>query len=479
MIGKVEGKLWQMLKSKEVSLIMICDKEGNILWYRGRKVSGSSIDECGAFSKSAIKKLSGVRGNEDFDKNLGSLDNGLSDSSEFRDLNTNIILPINENFLLYIESGTKKFFEEVDIAVFRMMGELLNDIISDNKKKGYDTDGLIGSSKETQKLREAVEKYSLEEEPVLIIGETGVGKSYVAELIHKYSGRRGRFVVAEITSINENLFESIMFGHKKGSFTDAYADKKGLVQEAEGGTLFIDEIAEVPVSVQAKLLRFIDTEKYRVLGEFFERDADVRIISATNKDLQKAIECGEFREDLYYRLQVLGIEIPPIRDRQEDIKAFVHALGKKYLKGKEIGENFWDVMFTYEWPGNVRELMTVLKRAGIMFESPLTGEKISSIINITSKKVPHGMQEHEEKDEDVKLKEIREKINAGESFWDLIWKPFICRDFDRRKVKGILKEFYTENSFNFKKMSKSLNMDEKNYQKFISLMHQYRIDPRR
>lgn len=479
MIEKIKNKLWQMLKKNDVSLIMVCDREGNILWHRGRKVLGSSIDEGEGFSKSAIKKLINDKEDEDINETLKILGTGLSDTARALSLKTNIVMPINGNLFLYIDSGKKEFFGESDIAMFRMIGELLEDIIADIQANGHDTDGIIGSSEETQKLRETVEKYSLEEEPILISGETGVGKSYVAELIHKCSGRRGRFVVAEITSINENLFESTMFGHKKGSFTDAYSDKKGLVQDAEGGTLFIDEIAEVPVSVQAKLLRFIETKRFRVLGEVNEREGDVRIVAATNKDLKKAIERGEFREDLYYRLQVLEIEIPPLRDRKEDIKAFVREMSKKYLKGKEIGEEFWDVMFRYEWPGNVRELMTVLKRAGILLESPITGEKISSLINIADRKVSPRMQEHGEKAEDNKLKEIREKIEAGESFWDLIWRPFICRDFDRTKVKSILKEFYTENSFSFKEMIKSFNMDEKNYRKFISLMHQYQIDPRR
>jgi len=333
-----------------------------------------------------------------------------------------------------------------------------------------DLDGFIGNSEDIQRIRETLIKYSLEEEPVLLVGETGVGKSKIARLIHISSGRKGQLVVADITSINENLFESVMFGHKKGSFTGAFADKKGLVQDAEGGTLFIDEIAEVPISVQAKLLRFIETKKYRVLGEFAERDADVRIVAATNKDLPQAIEQKEFREDLYYRLHVLEIDIPPLRERKEDIKVFVREMSEKYLRGKQIGEKFWDVMFNYEWPGNVRELITVLKRAGILLESPITGDAIIDIISNLNKKSILKTGD--------KAGEIWKRIETGENFWEWVWKPFMGRDIDRDVVKQILKKAYEAGFKNFKRMNYILNVAEADYHKFMSLMHQYRIDPR-
>jgi transcriptional regulator with PAS, ATPase and Fis domain len=469
-IENIKSKLWKILKEKEVSLVIVCDIEGNILWHRGRKIIGSSIDEGDGFSKSVIKKLIHDKKNQERNESPEILGNGLSNTDRAIQLKTNIVLPINGNLFLYIDSDTKDLFSESDTAVFKMIGELLEDIIAGNKKKENDTEGFIGNSEKIQRIRETVVKYSLEEEPVLIVGETGVGKSHVAELIHRYSGRRGRFVVAEITSINENLFESIMFGHKKGSFTNAYADKKGLVQDAEGGTLFIDEVTEVPLSVQAKLLRFIETKRYRVLGEFTEREADVRIVAATNKNLQQAIKHGEFREDLYYRLQVLEIEIPPLRDRKEDIKTFAREMGKKYLKGKKIGEKFWDVMFTYDWPGNIRELITVLKRAGILLESPITGDAINKIISDLSK--------NSIVKTDDKAGEIWKRIETGENFWDWVWKPFMGRDIDRGVVKQILKKAYKAGFKSFKRMNYVLHVDEADYHKFMSLMHQYRIDPR-
>jgi DNA-binding NtrC family response regulator len=144
------------------------------------------------------------------------------------------------------------------------------------------------------------------------------------------------------------------------------------------------------------------------------------------------------------------------------------------LRGKEIGDGFWDVVTGYPWPGNVRELLNMLKRAGIMLEGPITGEKLLSLLNVESESDTSGRE-----DTAPLLREIREKIKTGENFWNLVWKPFIGRDIDRKAVKAILKTFYTENSSNFKKMIGSLNVKAEDYQKFMSLLYKYKIDPRK
>jgi DNA-binding NtrC family response regulator len=323
-----------------------------------------------------------------------------------------------------------------------------------------------------ERIRDIILKYSLEEEPVLLQGETGVGKNHVAELIHRYSGRKGKFVIVETPNIQDNLFESKLFGHKKGSFTDAKYDKRGLVEEAVGGTLFFDEITEVPLDIQTKLLRFIDTQKYYMLGESTEREANVRIIAATNTNLQKAVKEKIFREDLYYRLSVLEIEIPPLRERKEDIKNLVLE-NQHFLRNKEIGENFWNVICNYEYTGNVRELFNILKRAGIILDSPITGNKIASIIRDTTKKKPF------RGDIIDTIEEIQARLEERKSFWELVWEPFIAREFDRSTVKEIIKHFYKENSYNFRQMTKMFSIDEKDYRKFMSLMYKYKIDPRK
>ncbi len=471
MFESIKTKLWELLKGKEVSLALLYNRDGEILWHKGREIIGRTIEEGEGFSKSYIKGTINTPGTiEEENIMISSETSVLSRSADVLHIKSLIILPISDRFFLYMDSGVKDAFSDTDREIFKVIGGLLGEMINQVKKNQQDIGGITGSSEEINKIRELVLKYSIEENPVLLLGETGTGKSRIAELIHRYSGRKGKFFTVNTPGIPDNLMESEIFGHKKGAFTDARADKKGFVDEAVGGTLFFDEISEVPITFQAKLLRFIETRKYQVLGEPAEREADVRILAATNRDLKQAIQMNQFREDLYFRLQVLEIEIPPLRKRKEDIRDLVLE-NRELLKGKEIGPGFWEAVFAHDWPGNIRELVTVLTRIGIHAAGPITGQDIQDVINQS-----HYKRTSAEKDD--KITQIRIDINEGKNFWQLVWRPFIDRDLDRKAVKTILKEFYEENSRSFKKMIRSLNMDEKDYQKFMSLLYQYKIDPR-
>ncbi|MCP4154193.1 MAG: sigma-54-dependent Fis family transcriptional regulator, partial [bacterium] len=357
MIEIIKEKIWNLLKEKEVSLAMIYNSSGEILWSRGREIFGRSIKKGRGFSKTYIKKtlLHGAIIETD-DVLIDLSHEGLPNSFVALRVKSLVICPINRDIFLYVDSGKKRVFTPEDRLVFRVLGELLGEIIDQIKKSQEDVGGITGSCEVMSNLKQMILKFSLEIEPVLLMGETGAGKSHIAGLIHKYSGRNGRFVTVDSPTIHENLFESVLFGHKKGAFTDAKYDKKGLVAEADGGTLFIDEISEVPLSFQAKLLRFIETKKYLVLGESSERCANIRIIAATNRDLHHAIEAKEFREDLYFRLHILELKIPPLRVRKEDLKKLVLEYSR-FLKGKEIGTGFWEAIIRHNWPGNVRELI--------------------------------------------------------------------------------------------------------------------------
>ncbi|NIM16902.1 MAG: AAA domain-containing protein [Candidatus Aminicenantes bacterium] len=477
MFESVKAQLWDILKQKQVSLVMIFDKKGDILWHKGREIEGKSIFLGSGFSKSFARKIIAT-GNMVKKKNVPIVvfGNQLSESAKDLNVKSLIIIPIRKSFFLYVDSGTKEYFTGTDLEVFTVMGELLEKMIEGVMDAQEDSKGITGVSDEIKKIREMVLKYSLEEEPLLLIGETGVGKSHYAELIHRYSGRKGKFVVAEITSINENLFESTMFGHKKGAFTDAKADKTGLVQEADKGTLFIDEIAEIPVSFQAKLLRFIEKKKYRVLGETRERDAEVRIVAASNRDLQKAIEDREFREDLYYRLQVLEIEIPPLRKRKQDIEAFI-TTNREYLKGKEIGESFWEVVFNYDWPGNMRELITVLKRAGILLESPITGEKIKEVIYGSGYKKSFTQPLTDTHVHEPGWKEkIREDFEKGKTFWEVVKEPFLNRDLNRQQVKMVLSEALEKTRGSYKDTLRMFNIDDGQYERFMKFLYRNHLN---
>ena len=475
MFEMVKDKIWNLLREKEVSLAMIYDRETRILWHKGRSIRGKDVRTGSGFCKSYIKEsLERFRSIECEDY-ISSNPGMLSQSAIQLVLKSVIIHPINQKFFLYVDSGRKECFTESDRASISILGELLKQVILQVGKDAH-ISGISGDSIMIKEIRDQIVKYSIEEEPILISGETGVGKNHIAALIHQYSGKKGKFVVVDTPNIIDNLFESKLFGHKKGAFTDAKFQKTGLVEEAADGTLFFDEITEVPLEVQAKLLHFMDTKKFYTLGESTEKEADVRIIAATNKNLQQAVVDKEFREDLYYRLNVLEIQVPPLRLRKDDIRKLVME-NLSLLRGKEIGKGFWETLYEYRWPGNVRELLNILKRAGIMLESPITGEKIFSLIHINGKEKECSVMSEGRGDEI--LEETREKVKSGFNFWQLIWGPFIDREMDRTTVKHILKFFYTESFFNFRQMIRKLNLAEREYPKFMSLLYKYRIDPRK
>jgi transcriptional regulator with PAS, ATPase and Fis domain len=204
--------------------------------------------------------------------------------------------------------------------------------------------------------------------PVLITGETGTGKELVARAIHESrSKKNGVFVKVDCGTLSANLIESELFGHDKGAFTDALCDKKGLVEVADDGTLFLDEIGNLPISLQPKLLRLIEESIFRRVGGIKDIKVKIRIIAATNADIEREIDKGHFREDLYYRLNVIPVELPPLRDRGDDILLlagqFLHSFNrdlKKDIKG--IAPSAHEAMLAYDWPGNIRELRNLIER---------------------------------------------------------------------------------------------------------------------
>jgi two-component system response regulator PilR (NtrC family) len=228
---------------------------------------------------------------------------------------------------------------------------------------------LLGRSAAMEQLRELIAHVARSQAPVHITGESGTGKELVAHLIHESGARRdGPFVPVNCGAIPTELMESELFGHKRGSFTGAVADKPGLVQTAEGGTLFLDEVADLPLHMQVKLLRLIQEKTVRPVGESREVPVDVRILSATHKDLAALVADGRFREDLYYRVNVIEIQVPPLRARLEDVpdlaRAILNRLARRSkLPVPEITPEAMKVLLAYHYPGNVRELENILERA--------------------------------------------------------------------------------------------------------------------
>jgi two-component system, NtrC family, response regulator PilR len=231
---------------------------------------------------------------------------------------------------------------------------------------------LLGQSPAMEQLRELIERVSRSQAPVHIYGESGTGKELVAHLIHDAGARRdGPFVPVNCGAIPTELMESELFGHRKGSFTGAVADKQGLMQSAEGGTMFLDEIADLPLHMQVKLLRVIQEKSVRPVGDSKEMPIDVRILSATHKNLSALVADGKFREDLFYRVNVIEIRVPPLRERLQDIDDLVEAIVRRL--GRQVGNKSLRVteaalkaLREYHFPGNVRELENVLERAATL-----------------------------------------------------------------------------------------------------------------
>jgi len=226
---------------------------------------------------------------------------------------------------------------------------------------------LVGGSQAMRELHNLISKATQSDATVLITGETGTGKELVARAVHSESSRRqGHFVAVNCAAVHPDRMEDDLFGHRKGGFTGATRERDGYFVTAEGGTIFLDEIGDMPIDVQASVLRVLQERTVRAIGMDSERSVDVRIISATNRDTVQAVKEGKLREDLYYRLNVIPITVPPLRDRKEDIPLLVAHFLKKHGESsgpKEISDEAMEILCEHDWPGNVRELEHTIQRA--------------------------------------------------------------------------------------------------------------------
>jgi two-component system, NtrC family, response regulator HupR/HoxA len=272
-----------------------------------------------------------------------------------------------------------------------------------NKELGsrYKYDNMIGKSKPMQTLYNMLDKIKLAESTVLVAGENGTGKELIARAIHYNSPRKDKaFVIQNCSAFNDNLLESELFGHVKGSFTGAIRDKKGLFETADKGTFFLDEIGDTSPTMQVKLLRVLQEGTFLPVGAVEPRRVNVRVIAATNKNLKEMVEAGTFREDLYYRLNVINITVPPLRERKEDIPILTEfflnrtadAHGKKLLTKRAL-----EKLYDYPWPGNVRELQNEIERVVVLAgaETKITAEMLSpKILELSDKNKVQGARLH-------------------------------------------------------------------------------------
>jgi DNA-binding NtrC family response regulator len=283
--------------------------------------------------------------------------------------------------------------EDVKMTVRRLLEHrkvlMENLVLRQQLSQQFGNREFIGVSPQISQVLDVLSKVIPTRSNILLLGESGTGKGLIAEIVHGNSQRKDKpFISINCSAIPENLLESELFGYRKGAFTGAASDKKGLITMADQGTLFLDEIGDMPLGLQAKVLKVLETGEVLPLGETKPRFVDIRLIAATNKDLEEQIRKGLFREDLYYRLNVIEVKIPPLRERREDIPVLARHFMDKYCgennkKMTGVSDEAMATLENYPWPGNIRELRNVIERAVVLSGSDAIGmaelpEKIKS-----------------------------------------------------------------------------------------------------
>jgi transcriptional regulator with GAF, ATPase, and Fis domain len=333
-------------------------------------------------------------------------------------------------------------------------------------------------------LEADLERAARSDAKVLITGETGVGKEVVARLIHERSARiRAPLVALNCAGLPDSLLESELFGHVRGSFTGAYKDKPGLLESATGGTVFLDEVGEMSTRMQVVLLRFLESgEIQRVGADRAHRLVNVRLITATNRDLESQIANGAFREDLYFRLNVIRLTIPPLRQRAEDIPLLIAYYLETYSRTHnvpqpEISTDAMTALISYRWPGNVRELKNlterlVLKAAGrpvgvsdLPEETLRGGLKAVGRLARLEPNEPPGRSRAEELAEQM--------LKGGESFWSVVFPDFKSRDLTRADLRQIVQLGLENTNGNYRLLVRLFNMPNEDYKRFLSFLRKH------
>jgi len=371
---------------------------------------------------------------------------------------------------------------------------------------------LVGDSAPMRALREAIAGAARTQAKVLIVGETGVGKEVVARSVHAQSGRRqGPLVAVNCSGVPESLLESELFGHTRGSFTGAIRDSTGLLRQAHGGTLFLDELGEMSQRMQAVLLRFMETGEIQQVGaERPSGRADVRLITATNRDLRVQIAAGLFREDLYYRVNVIQIQVPPLRDRADDIVALAqhfleHAASAHALAVPTMTPDVAQLLMGYSWPGNVRELRNVAER--LVLKEPghrllpehlpaeiregMAGAAVSASHDAGAPQseatpadappasaaafdIPVLQSFAPRLDERVRdrIAQLWDVMASGADFWSVVYPAFKARELTRTELAALIDRGLRETRGSYTALLKTFNMPPTDYKKFHAFLYQ-------
>ena len=338
---------------------------------------------------------------------------------------------------------------------------------------------LLGRSRAIADLVEEASLVAATDSKVLITGESGVGKELLARFIHERSGRSRRpMLTINCAGVPETLLESELFGHVRGSFTDAHRDRRGLLELADGGTILLDEVGEMTMRMQTLLLRFLETGEIQQVGsERLKRTVDVRVISATNRDLFERTKQKEFREDLYYRLNIVHLVVPPLRVRRDDIRLlfehYLRVMSERHrLPPCQMTEDALVHLEDYHWPGNIRELRNVAERVALRFagravaQSDLPGQIQREPIATPQAVVPNAA-------EALAAACFDRMINHGESFWAVVYEPFMLRDLTRETVRAVVRMGLDRARGSYRIVSQLFNMPPNDYKRFLTFLQKY------
>ena len=339
---------------------------------------------------------------------------------------------------------------------------------------------MLGVSAAIRAVEEEVDHAARSGAKVLITGESGVGKEVVARLIHDRGARRSApLVTINCAGIPDSLLESEMFGHVRGSFTDAHRDKAGYLERAHGGTIFMDEIGEMSLRMQALLLRFLETgEIQRVGSDRRVPSLDVRVIAATHRRLIDLVGEKTFREDLYYRLNVIHINVPPLRERRDDIlilaKYFIQQFSDSHrIDAPQFTPEAAECMTNYRWPGNVRELRNVAERLVLRCRTSAIGVDALPREIVIEARTPAAPAAPTQANALTPAVLVERMLAGGHSFWSVVYEPFMSRDLTRRDIREIVRIGLDHTRGNYKLLVTTFNMAPTDYKKFLNFLRKY------
>jgi len=340
---------------------------------------------------------------------------------------------------------------------------------------------MVGTSASIREVEGEIEYAARSTAKVLITGESGVGKEIVAKLIHQRSARYSNpLVTINCAGFPDSLLETEMFGHVKGSFTDAYRDKRGWLEQAHGGTIFMDEVGEMSLRMQALLLRFLETgEIQRVGSDRKLPPLDVRVIAATHRKLVEHVAEKTFREDLYYRLNVIHIAIPPLRDRRDDIPLLIDYFMRTFAEAHRVEpptvtRAALEALQAHGWPGNVRELKNMAERLVLRCgNGRLDLDSLPKELRPGGLAAPLRAAAYAPTAVSVADTLFARVVNGGESFWSAVYEPFMARDLTRTDVREVVRLGLKHTLGNYKMLVTSLNMPPEDYKRFLNFLRKY------